>query len=126
MARFFCYGTLKRGYSAHSLLARSKPQFLGEAKTHQRYHLYDCGEFPGMKEDDSKVGGVHGELFDVTEQSLRMMDLYECVAEGLFRRINIDLEDGSTAIAYLIGEISEHDLHIQSGRWEHGQTEKSS
>ena len=124
MTRLFCYGTLKRDQRAHRLLSKWEPTFIGEAKTHQRYHLYDQGCFPGMVVDEDQVGGVYGELFDVCDSGMEAMDYYESVDSGLFRRENIELEDGSTAIAYLVVKPIKN-RRIKSGRWNDGQTQEN-
>lgn len=125
MAALFVYGTLKKDGQAHYMLEKFNPTFLGEIKTHSRYHLFDQGYFPGMVEDDSHAStGVVGELFEVPNECLRVTDRYECVAEGLFRRANIELEDGQEAIAYLVCSSSRHSKPVVSGVWSNGQKEE--
>ena len=111
--RIFVYGTLKKGNSAEHLL--DEGLFIGEAVTHPRYHIYDVG-FPGMVVG-GETGGVHGEVYDVDEKCIVGLDEYE--GEGfLFGREEIELEDGSAAMAYIfLHPIEEKDTHIQNGIW---------
>jgi len=114
MSRLFVYGTLKRGFRAHHMLSHAR--FLGEATTHPRYHLYAVRWFPGMVEDESIPGGVQGELYEVTEDDFVAMDRYEGAPE-LFRREEIDLDDGTSAIAYLFNHSCDNLQRVEEGVW---------
>jgi len=116
MSKLFVYGTLKRGHRAHGLLEQHDAVFLGEALTRPCYHLYKVVWFPGMVIDELLVGGVRGELYEVTEECLRHMDCYEGVPD-LFRREEIALSDGSTAIAYIYVESLSGRSRIDTGVW---------
>ena len=90
----FIYGTLKRGYSRHDLL---KGQiFLGEKRTTPNYRLYKCGSFPALV-DAAKVDvelpglSVQGELWDVDDNCLKVLDAIEGVETGMFERRPIRL-----------------------------------
>ena len=113
MSRFFCYGTLRRGCSAHDLLQGSP--FLGTITTQPHYHLYRVGPFPGMVIGD-ETGGVQGELFEVSDAVLGIVDQYEN-EPYLFRRELIDLSDGSQAWAYLYARPMRHPVEIKDGVW---------
>lgn len=116
MSKLFIYGTLKKGYQAHHFLEEHNAVFLEEAATHPRYHLFKLGWYPGMVIDEELHGVVHGELYEVTEDCLEHLDTYEG-APHLFRREEIELEDGSKAISYLY--MKETGAHwIESGVWE--------
>lgn len=117
MAFLFVYGTLKKGFSAHRILKQSPAAFLGEAKTTPDYHLYDVGSFPGLIFDDSCDGGVHGELYQIPEAAFKNLDRYECVNTGLFRREEIELEDGAKAQAYIFNSNVENAVKINEGVW---------
>lgn len=122
--KLFVYGTLRRGEHAHYMLSQRDAKFLKECKTHSRYHLYDQGAFPGMVENELEEGGVHGELFEITRDVLRVTDYYEGVSHGLFRQAFIELEDGEKAIAYLV--VQPCGTRIPSGRWvKNGQKEEN-
>ena len=117
MSKIFCYGTLKRGYRAHNFLEDNNAIFLKEASTHHRYHLYKLGWFPGMVIDECVNGGVQGELYEVTDDCLERLDLYEG-APNLFRREEIELEDGDKVISYLYMREFSKDDRIEGGVWE--------
>lgn len=84
----FVYGTLKRGDCRHQFLAGSK--FLGLATTAAGYRLFDLGEYPAMVEDPAG-GQIEGELYEVTEATLQMLDEIEGVADVLYVRGQVRL-----------------------------------
>jgi gamma-glutamylcyclotransferase (GGCT)/AIG2-like uncharacterized protein YtfP len=121
MTKVFCYGTLKQGFHAHRLISSPSTKFLGEAATHPRFHLYNVSSFPGMVEGDEPDGGVRGELYEVDDGTLAVLDRYECVSQGLFTRSEVELDDGSVALAYLFSG-DEHmgmtrGRRIEAGEW---------
>ncbi len=118
--KLFVYGTLKRNFRAHRLMERAPAAFLREVVTAPRYQLYDVGSFPGLFENPDIVGGVHGELYEVPESAFRDLDNYECVNSGLFRRGEVELEDGSKALAYFICQDVKNCTFIENGIWEKG------
>lgn len=89
MTRVFVYGTLKRGGSNHSYLARQ--QFLGAARTPPGFTLYSLGDYPGMVRAPADTAGVAGELWAVDVGCLLRLDELEGVAEGLYERVAIQL-----------------------------------
>jgi gamma-glutamylcyclotransferase (GGCT)/AIG2-like uncharacterized protein YtfP len=117
MARVFVYGTLKKGFPAHKLMVDADAKFEGIAVTDCAYQLYDQGNFPGMVEEDGPTG-VHGEVYDVPEKAMSKLDAYECVSSGLFRRAEIELADGTKALAYLFARDYYAALRIESGVWD--------
>ena len=118
MAKVFVYGTLRKNCSAHSLIKNAPGSFLKEVRTTAKYHLYDVGSFPGMREDDTKLGyGVLGEVYEIPEAAFKNLDRYECVSTGLFRRGEVTLEDGSVAEAYFFTSNMEHATKIEDGVW---------
>ncbi len=84
----FVYGTLKRGDCRHHHLAGSR--FLGHATTETGYRLFHMGEYPAMVEDPAG-GQVEGELYEVSEATLRVLDEVEGVADVLYARQRIRL-----------------------------------
>ena len=71
----FVYGTLMRGMPNNDLLADSK--FLTEA-TAEHVRLIDLGYFPGMIETIGEHwDGVIGELWEVSEETLERLDVFE-------------------------------------------------
>ncbi len=82
--RVFFYGTLKRGQRSHQLLRDQ--EFLGEAKTLCCYRLYDCGQHPALVDDPKNGIAVHGEIWRVTDETLKKLDEYEGVPDYFSRR----------------------------------------
>lgn len=78
----FVYGSLKRGYALHHLIAEQ--QFLGPAVTEDRYALYDCGDYPGIVKAKFNGVAIRGELYRVRLQCLRQLHEVEGVNEGLY------------------------------------------
>lgn len=71
----FVYGTLQRGQRSHQLLEGQ--QFIGPARTEQRYRLLDVGSYPGLVEDATRGVAVHGELWQIDATLLPRLDEYE-------------------------------------------------
>lgn len=117
MVKVFVYGTLKKNFPAHELMEEVGAKFLSNAVTDCAYQLYDQGNFPGMVEEDGPTG-VHGELYEVPEAGLHLLDGYECVGQGLFRRAEIELADGTKALAYLYARPYCAALRVESGVWD--------
>ena len=69
----FVYGTLKLGYGKHHLLEGA--QFLGPAKTLEKYSMYES-EIPFVFKGDA-VSHIYGELYQVDELTLKMIDKLE-------------------------------------------------
>ncbi len=89
----FVYGTLMRGEANHRLLRGSL--FVGAAKTVRGFGLFDHGHFPAMVRMGDGV--VSGEVFEITDETLRALDRLEGYP-NLYGRELIDLDDGSQAI----------------------------
>jgi gamma-glutamylcyclotransferase (GGCT)/AIG2-like uncharacterized protein YtfP len=75
----FVYGTLRRR-SRHPMAQRlaGSARHVGAAKIAGR--LYDLGRFPGLKEPRSPHDWVHGDVYDLGDNSditLQEMDAYE-------------------------------------------------
>jgi gamma-glutamylaminecyclotransferase len=99
----FVYGTLKRGEALHGHLAGQR--FVECARTVADYRLYRLDWFPGLVETSSPDEGVaiHGELWDVDEATLGVLDVVEEVGSGLYERRLIRLQapfDRNEVIAY--------------------------
>lgn len=74
MELVFVYGTLKLGYSNHSVLGDSK--FIDHGVTEDTCLMYDNGHFPTVTIED---GGVHvtGELFACDADAIQRLDWLE-------------------------------------------------
>lgn len=97
MIRLFVYGTLKRGFCREHYLSDSS--FIGVADTVAAYRLLDCGDYPALVTDGQS--SIRGELYDVTEAKMSILDRVECVEFGLYQRATIQLANGSDAITYV-------------------------
>jgi gamma-glutamylaminecyclotransferase len=106
----FVYGTLKAGGRLHGHMAGSR--FVGEAATQPVYRLYRIGWFPGLV-DHSDGLAIRGEVWDVSPETLRILDEVEEVDVGLFQRRAIQLAapfNGSAVESYFyLGSVSEAD-----------------
>lgn len=75
----FVYGSLKRGFGNHDLLAKSK--FHGSLNTAEDcYHMNSLGAFPAVTtvSDDCENGySISGELYTVDSATLRKLDQLE-------------------------------------------------
>jgi len=69
----FVYGTLKRGFSNHHLLTSSK--YIGDGKT-LNGSIIDLGAYPGFVHSKESTG-VHGELYEVTDEVFDDLDTLE-------------------------------------------------
>lgn len=90
MPLVFVYGTLKRGDCRHRFLAGGK--FLGLATTSAGYRLFHLGEYPAMVADPAG-GQIEGEVFEVSDAILRLLDEVEGVADALYVRKTVPLLD---------------------------------
>jgi gamma-glutamylaminecyclotransferase len=89
MSLIFVYGTLKRGGRNFHHMAGQ--QFLGEARTPPGFRLYELDGYPGMLIKPDDRDGVTGEVWSVDTAGLAQLDLLEGLAQGLYRRIPINL-----------------------------------
>ena len=96
--RLFVYGTLKRGGYRSKLLDEQK--FLKEAETLPCYRLFKIMDFPGMVRDEKHGYSVKGELWEINNECLLLLDRIEGHPD-LFRRGRVELKSGEfPVIAY--------------------------
>lgn len=111
--RIFVYGTLKRGFGNHRLLATAT--FVGEATTlpHYTMEAYRCPRV-------SKGGttSIHGEVYEVDQRTLQNLDRLEG-HPTLYCRTTITLADGTKADIYLTHRGDPNANIIHDGRWTH-------
>jgi gamma-glutamylaminecyclotransferase len=97
--RFFVYGLLLQGEREHALLAGAR--LLGEARTTASHTLVDLDFYPVLL-----LGGqvsVVGEVYSVSRELRFKLDVHhQCPA--LFRRVTLQLSDGSDAETYVMDE----------------------
>ncbi|MEM7011179.1 MAG: gamma-glutamylcyclotransferase family protein [Verrucomicrobiota bacterium] len=90
MPLIFVYGSLKRGFSAEGRLDGS---FQFEASTEPTYRMYDYGGFPGVVEVKEGGYAIKGEVWEISEACLPLLDQYEAVDEGLYVRATVKLAE---------------------------------
>jgi gamma-glutamylcyclotransferase (GGCT)/AIG2-like uncharacterized protein YtfP len=105
MKLLFVYGTLKRGFCHNDWLAGQ--EFLSVIRTLPQYRLYDCGPYPGLREDRQHGLAICGELWRVEGTVLARLDLLEGVPD-LFLLDEIEVEGMSKPVfAYFYqGDVS--------------------
>jgi gamma-glutamylcyclotransferase (GGCT)/AIG2-like uncharacterized protein YtfP len=92
----FVYGTLMRGESRHQHLAGSK--FIAAARTQPGFRMFDCGDYPALV--TATPGEViTGELWLVSDDTLRALDEVEGIEDGLYARRPVRLQPPWESIA---------------------------
>jgi gamma-glutamylcyclotransferase (GGCT)/AIG2-like uncharacterized protein YtfP len=73
----FVYGTLRKGFRAHSIMQRLHARFLETG--HVRGRLYDLGEYPGAVPSVCDAERVQGEIYLLPNatQAFRVIDRFE-------------------------------------------------
>ncbi|WP_042886210.1 gamma-glutamylcyclotransferase family protein [Cupriavidus necator] len=126
MPRVFVYGTLRAG-EVNDLNAAAQrhgiaaPTLLGTATVAGR--LYDFGSYPGLVLDDN-AGPVAGDVYDVADALLPVLDEIEEVYPGqatLFVREERDVWHGGHAVTCLLYPVSDAAVaalpRIDGGDW---------
>ena len=110
--RVFVYGTLMRGQRAHKFLDGAR--YVGEYSL-SGYLMYNCGSFPGIKKTDN--GYVIGEVYEITDEFLPELDMYE--GEGsLYEREIVWVKKGSESLrAYVYVYRGEPSGCVMKGTW---------
>ena len=101
--RLFVYGTLKRGRGRSALLDGQK--FLGVVRTEPHYRLFNSDAFPCLveasREDVAGAGvSIEGELWEVDDACLALLDQVEAVDSGLFERREVRMVAAEGMEAY--------------------------
>ncbi|KAL8095544.1 putative gamma-glutamylcyclotransferase At3g02910 [Apium graveolens] len=101
----FTYGTLKRGFPNHNLLAEmlssGDAAFLGVYTTADKLPLV-CGPYkvPFLLNFPGSGNQVTGELYSVSDKALVRIDELEGVSTGHYQRMPVRLSSGTLAQAY--------------------------
>src|SRR2546426_1179842 len=105
MPKLLVYGTLMTGHSRHFYLAGDGARCLGNARTAARFALFQPpgADYPCMVKFAEQGMAVEGELWEVPDASIPMLDKVEGVP-ALYQRRVITLEDGQEVQAYLMPE----------------------
>jgi gamma-glutamylcyclotransferase (GGCT)/AIG2-like uncharacterized protein YtfP len=97
----FVYGTLKRGQPRHRFLVGQT--FVATSVTRPFYRMFDVGEYPALvRHADGR--SIEGELWEVAETCVRVLDAVEGCDAGLYVRAPVELvppHDGLAAETYL-------------------------
>ncbi|NPB06931.1 MAG: gamma-glutamylcyclotransferase, partial [Aquificae bacterium] len=76
MEKVFVYGTLKRGCGAHELVLEAGGRFIAEAVTKDLWVMRTNGLYPAVLPSESGHP-VAGELYELPEEGLKLLDRYE-------------------------------------------------
>lgn len=99
--KVFVYGTLKRGFRLNPVLSNSF--FVGETIV-EGYDMFSLGAFPAIK---SGEGSVHGEVYEVDERTLSVLDQIEGVPH-LYVRQKIQTPLGE-CFAYIMEDADQYE-----------------
>ncbi len=106
MLRIFVYGSLKKGFSNHSILRMySDTKFLGKAVTDDKFKMvgYSSGTFPYIVRESIPIPvnatQIQGELYEISEECLGILDTLEGHPE-FYTRCEIYV-DGIATYIYL-------------------------
>jgi gamma-glutamylcyclotransferase (GGCT)/AIG2-like uncharacterized protein YtfP len=89
--KLFVYGTLKEGYERHVLL--------GDDKVYMGKHFIDgyimihCGEYPQVFHTSESWNRVHGEVYEISTETLAKLDVVEGVGQGVFARNLVNISN---------------------------------
>lgn len=89
----FVYGNSKRDFPQYHLLQKSK--FLGLGQTVAKYQLYQVSWFPVLVETTTNPVSVYGELFEVSEESIFLLNSVYNLGQNFFRKEEIEVQDFS-------------------------------
>jgi gamma-glutamylcyclotransferase (GGCT)/AIG2-like uncharacterized protein YtfP len=79
----FVYGSLKTGFGNNRLLRLHEASFLGNARTeYSHFRMFSLGSYPGVctenaHQTDNVLGAIMGELWMVSSECLRRLDMLE-------------------------------------------------
>lgn len=110
----FVYGTLMKGELHHTSLEHAR--FLRTAETLPRYELLQIDYYPAMIAGGALA--IHGELYEVDEPTLALLDELEEVP-SYYERCEIELADGTRAQTYIMPRERAHpsSIPIPSGHF---------
>lgn len=84
----FVYGTLRRGGARAMPLRFPNSKFVADAKVSG--NLYDLGPYPGLLLSESS-SVVIGEVYEVDDETLNMLDDYEASSDYWRKQVEISL-----------------------------------
>ncbi len=113
----FIYGTLRRGGSAHYMMADAKYVSAGTIKG----RLVHVNQYPGLIRDSESI--VKGELYLVSADLVVNLDQYEGCNEFpplyISKKIEVLLDSGEklSAATYVFQQLKKHHEEIECGDW---------
>lgn len=117
MHRVFVFGTLKDGFALHRQGLGDTPKRL-DCRTVERFPMFIAGPWyaPMMMNEPGSGLQVHGELYEVDDTRLALLDALESVGKPGNFRVVIEVEalDGSTrwqAFAYVKSRVFASPVH---------------
>lgn len=117
--RVFVYGSLKRGFGNHRLLADAK--FISEHSLTGPYTMVSLGGFPGVVCTPGHERTIHGELYVVDQTTLDSLDLLEGHPH-FYERRKIVQTPYKRAWIYLLSEgYCRGNNVVESGNWGKGK-----
>jgi gamma-glutamylaminecyclotransferase len=111
--KVFVYGTLKKGFSNHSIIMTSP--FVKEAATKPEFTMITLGGFPGILANGNT--SIIGEVYEVSEFTLDRLDKLEG-HPNWYRRTPITLLDGDEVETYIYLHKERTQEIIDSGFWD--------
>ncbi len=114
LKNLFVYGTLMRGEVNHNVIEGCR--FISEATTFKGYSMFDLGEIPIIT-DDAEVSQIKGELFRVTEDTLREIDDLE---RSLCKRVEAPVvihRSGAVKAWFYVSTDDKGGTLVNSGKW---------
>ncbi|HEX5661696.1 MAG TPA: gamma-glutamylcyclotransferase family protein [Polyangiales bacterium] len=110
----FVYGTLMKGELHHTSIQHAR--FVRTAETLPAYELVQIDYYPAMIAGGTLA--IHGELYEVDDQTLAKLDELEEVPT-YYERSEIQLADGTRALTYIMPRERAHpsSLPIPSGHF---------
>lgn len=89
MELVFIYGTLKQGQCRESSM--NSARYLGTATIASNFAIYNCGQYPALvKLQDTQPNNVRGEIYEVDEEHLEVLDRIEGVPY-LYKRDAVEI-----------------------------------
>jgi gamma-glutamylaminecyclotransferase len=113
VTRLFVCESLMAGERHHDLLGTAR-RVVAQVRTKPAFRLLDKGGGADLAADGQIA--VLGEVYEVDAPTLASLDA-SLGHPRFYVRTNIELEDGTTADAYLTHKAGRHELQIEAGDW---------
>lgn len=96
------YGTLKNGKSNYSLMAHIGAEFVGAAKTIEKYPLICSGGLPYLFENSGVGHRVDAEVYKVDDEGLKILDHFEGHPNFYIRKLcECELQNGEKRVCFI-------------------------